>query len=199
MRIVCAAVVVMLLLCNQALAIAPVNAMMMKEAQRYGIEKAYVSLDEFLIAWTAYEGQAVVLDEMTERAHLYTPYLLLACDAREKTQKSQPVKLSDSEKILADYAGFLSFSVTLVGDSKDFAKTVNAIIKQGRRSITADQINIPGEATIIVNKGAQKLYVMQAYLYFKERNIDANKPAILVVTAYDQKKRGFYFDLPNIK
>lgn len=197
-RILCWTLSLLLLCSGPVYAIAPISSEIIKQAQDYGVGHATDSLAEFLQPWISYEEKADRLDETTERAYLYTTFLLLATDAREKKAGGKPVLHSDSERIITDYSGTLSFSVTLFGKNPAFIKGATAVLKQNKKTIKAYQVTAPQEAEKCTWL-ASKLYMAQSYFYFSEEDIDLTKPVILSVTANDKQERKFYFDLAKVK
>ncbi|MBC8015430.1 MAG: hypothetical protein H7X79_06765 [Sporomusaceae bacterium] len=189
----------LLMLVNPALAISPINDEVIKEAQDYGKNMKHLQLEDFLRPWVSYEEKAANLNETAEHAYLYTSFLLLATDAREKSLNGQIVSHLDSERILTDYTELLSFSVVLFGEKQDFAQKANIILKQGDKVIKAYQINIPSSAEKISTDGGQPLFAAQCYCYFSEKKIELNSPITLSIVTGDKRKHLFYFDIAKIK
>ena len=184
---------------SQVLAVSSINVETIKEAQDYGKVNAPLHFNEFLLPWISYEEKAVVLDDAAEHAYLYTAFLLMATDSREKTLNGQNVSLLDSERILADYTELLSFSVVLFGDKEDFLKNSTVLLTQGKKVNKAYQVNMPLLADNIGKNGGQPLFKGQCYFYFLEKNIQLDGPIILSVTTSDKKQHSFYFDMSKIK
>lgn len=192
MRIISFAIVLCLMLGGYAQAIAPITAGSIQTALEYGKKRADLPLEEFFMPWTVYEEKAAKLDEIAERAHLYTPFLLLAADARDKAIAGKPIKLKDAEKVLTDYNGYIIFSVSLFGFEPDFADKVTVTLRQGKRTIKAHNIAmVPTE-----EKGRlEPLFASQCYVYFHSKDINADKTVKLEIVAADKRKRSFHFDL----
>ncbi|MCE5287379.1 MAG: hypothetical protein LLG02_16255 [Pelosinus sp.] len=180
------------------MAIAPVTDELIKEAQEYGKYKSSMEYTEFLTPWTSYEEKAFKLDETTDRAYLYSPFLCLAADSREKVLKGQKVDIADSDKVLQDYGGFLIFSVTLFGQDEQFAKNITAALNQDKKYIAAHQASVPAGAAKMTLADNRVVYMVQAYFYFQEQDTAADKPVLLTVSN-ENMKRSFYFDLAKIK
>lgn len=185
MRVVALWLAVMLLLTGPALAVASVNEATVKAAQDYGRSKADMPLALFLQPWTAYEENAARLDDMAERACLYTPFLLLAADARDRTAAGEAVTTADAGKVLTDYNGYVIFGVTLSGVRADFAGKVSASLRQGRKSLRPKIVH--AQAAVEAEGG----YQAQVYFYFASRDVMADKTARLTVTAADSRQRVF--------
>jgi hypothetical protein len=180
-----------------AMAMAPITNDLIKEAQEYGKNKSGMEYTEFLKPWTSFEEKAFKLDETTDRAYLYSPFLCLAADSREKVLKGQAVDITDSQKVLEDYGGFLIFSVSIFGDNEQFSHNITAALKQNKKSIPVYQASIPAEPTkISVNN--HEVYMVQAYFYFQETDVAISQPVLLAVQG-NKKQRNFYFDLAKIK
>jgi hypothetical protein len=129
---------------------------------------------------------------------IYT-FLLIATDARQKGLKGQNVKLADSEKILSDYAGTLSFSVVLFGAEPHFGQKAKVMLKQDKKVIKAYEIAIPLEAEKTSGHSDKSAYRLQCYFYFWEKEIVRDKPMILSIVTDDKKEHHFYFAAANIK
>ncbi|WP_378952105.1 hypothetical protein [Pelosinus sp. sgz500959] len=188
-----------LLSVNPVLAISSIDVNVIREAQSYGKIKAQDQLKDFLLPWISYEEKAVKLDETAEHAYLYTAFLLMATDSREKSLNGQSVSLLDSERILADYTNLLSFSVALFGEKQDFAQNANVILKQNNKIIKAYQVNIPVDAEKISKDEIPSVYKGQCYFYFVEKDIDLDSPISLVISTSDKKEHIFYFDMAKIR
>jgi len=189
----------LVLFVSQVLAVSSINVETIKEAQDYGKINAQIHLKEFLLPWISYEEKAVNLDDTAEHAYLYTAFLLMATDAREKTLNGQNISLLDSERILADYTYLLSFSMVLFGDKEDFMKDAQVILKQGKKVIKAYQVNMPIATEDISKDGGQPLFKGQCYFYFLEKDIQLDAPVILAITTRDKKQHSFYFDMLRTK
>lgn len=199
MKIISLTCALLLLLTSHVLAISSINVEVIKEAQDYGKMNARYHLKDFLLPWISYEENAVTLNDTAEHAYLYTPFLLIATDAREKSLNNQGVNLLDSERILTDYTDLLSFSIVLWGEKQDFAQNASIILKQDKKVIKAYQINVPVNAVKISKDEGQPLFRAQCYVYFLEKNIQLDAPVTLSITTRDKKSHSFYFDMKKIK
>lgn len=189
----------LLLFAGQVWAVSSISVETIKEAQDYGRMNAQHHLKDFLLPWISYEEKAVNLDETAEHAYLYTSFLLMATDAREKTLNGQNVSLLDSERVLADYTELLSFSIVLFGNKEEFAQNAQVVLKQGKKVIKAYQINVPLHGESISQDGGQPVYKGQCYFYFLEKDIKLDSPVVLAITTSDKKQHSFYFDMSKIK
>lgn len=197
MRIFKITVVLLLLFTKSVMAISPITMSVVHEAQEYGINQANKITDEFFAAWTVYEEKVVKLNPTAEKACIYTPYLLLALDAREKFLKGDKVRLLDSKQVLSSYAGTLVFSAVLFGNTVDFTDGLMVVLRQNKKIIKAYQIIYP-KATKIKQFGKDILYTKSCYFYFKERDVALEKPVTLTIYGKN-KPRNFYFNLPRFK
>lgn len=186
MRVFALTLIVVLLLSAPAAAVAPVNQANIKAAQDYGRSRAGVPLTDFLQPWTVYEENAARLDEMAERACLYTPFLLVAADARDRTAAGEPVTADAAKKVLAEYNGYVIVGVTLAGMRADFAGKCSASLRQGRKSFRAKIVNAPPAALT-----GEPPYQAKVYFYFAGRAIAPDKVSSLAVTAADGRTRVF--------
>ncbi|HEY3425644.1 MAG TPA: hypothetical protein VGL27_12670 [Negativicutes bacterium] len=199
MRVIGWVLIMLILSSSSTLAIAPITGEIIKDAQIYGKTQSRSALADFLLPWTAYEENASKLDQTTERAYLYTPYLLIATDAREKSLNKQSVQITDSERILTDYAGTLSFSVTLFSATPFFAKNAIAVLQQDHKVITAYQATIPPEAEKTTWNPNPPFFTTQCYFYFLEKDIIPNKALVLSIVTSNKQEHRFYFDISRIK
>jgi hypothetical protein len=183
----------------------PVQAMqtlsagMIKEAQVYGIEYSKGPAADFLFPWMAYEERMRRINERTERVYLYTPYLLVAANARESSLKGLAPRLADAEKILSDYAGFLTFEAILYGTSVDAGDQAKAVLKQGKKTVKHYQLRVSSELEEIDAVKGSALYRNRFYVYFSDREFNLSKPVKLIITTGDKKEHHFTFDLSKLK
>ena len=200
MRVICLVVVLLLCCAVPVAAVAPVNADSIAEAQEYGKLRADRPMDEFFQPWTVYEEKCEKLDETSERAFVFTPFLLLAADARDKTLNSQPVSVSDAEKILTDYNGFVIFGAIIFGSEPDFADKLTVTVRQDKKTVKEQMDTRPAKAEKAAWSSAQKpVYVCQAYFYFKSKDIANDKPVVLQISGSGKLERRFSFDLAKYK
>lgn len=187
MRIIALTIAVILLACSPALAVAPVTDALVKAAQDYGRARAEYPQDTFLLPWTVYEEKAARLDGTAERACVYTPFLLVAADARDRTAAGGTVAAADAVKVLGDYDGYLIFGVVLNGDRPDFAGKYTAGLRQDRRPVRPSLVNMPQPPAA----DGPPPYQAQVYFYFPLREVALDKPATLTVSAADRRQRVF--------
>lgn len=187
------------MLSDTVYAISPINSSVIKEAQSYGQLHVHRQLDEFLQPWVSYEEKAESLNGTAEHAYLYTPFLLIATDAREKSLNGQKVKLADSERILNNYDGTLSFSVVLFGNELHFGQKAKVVLKQNKEIIEAYQVAIPQKAEKKIKNFDRPSFGLQCYFYFLEKKVASDKPMILSIVTTDKKEHNFYFATANIK
>lgn len=183
---------------SQVFAISPLTTAQQEQAQLYGKSQAQLKLTEFLRPWCSFEEGAASLSETEECAYLYTRYLLIANDAREKTLAKQTVKIDVCQEIMDSYADTLSFSVKLYGNYEQFIKGTGAEIVQNGKAIKPFQNVIPEKAVSFVSVG-KNAYGAQCYFYFDETELDLTKPVILSVVSGDGNTHQFFFDLTKIK
>ncbi len=190
--------IILLIFSNQAFAITHVNVEAIKEAQDYGKSKLQSNYNDFLRPWMAYEEKAERLNETAEHAYLYTPFLLVATDTRDKIARRQQPSIADSQKVLDSYAGYLVFSVTIFGAESNFAENATAVLNQSNKIVRAHQAKIlAASKTCWYPKSP--LFRAQSYFYFSEKEIRPDRPVILTITTSDKQKHNFYFNLPKIR
>jgi len=186
-------------LCATCAAVSPVTADSIAAAQEYGKDQARVALSDFFKPWTVYEESADKLTVATDCAYLYTPFLLLASDSRDKILSRQVVDPADADKVLAEYNGYLVFGATLFSDKPDFAGNATAVIIQGKNTIKAELFYRSDGDTTTDSQGQTKIFSTKCYIYFAARNVDINKLAVLQITCSKHHKSRFYFDLAKFR
>lgn len=189
-------VFLLLLIANQALAMSPVNTVVIRDAQEYGRRLAFENYSLFMTPWTAFEEKAQRLSEFAEQAQIFTPYILVAANAREKTLSSQPILLENSEKTLAQYDGYLVFSVTIHSRPPSALAKLNAKLVQDNQTLPAYYISPPTHTQRNVN--GKLLTSAQFYLYFVDKTILRNRPVLLLLTDATKHNRSFFFDLEKV-
>lgn len=177
-------------------AVANVAGDMISKAQQYGIVYAKKSTQDFLKPWTAYEEEAMTLTEQSERAYIYTPYLLVASDARDRQNKNQAITLNASKEILKNYDSTLTFQVILYGSQADFANGMTATLVQGNTVKTAYQQIVPDRAAALTDS---KQYSVKCYFYFEEKGLDLKSPVTLKLNKKDVFEKKFYFALAKVR
>jgi len=192
-------VIFFLMLGDKVYAISPTTIDVIKEAQYYGQMHMHSQLNDFLRPWISYEEKADRLNETAEHAYLYTPFLLIATDAREKGLNGQKIELLDGKRIVNDYAGTLSFSVVLFGTESEFGRNATVMLKQGEKVITPYQVAIPLNAEKTTRYSKKSAYKIQCYFYFFDKKVDFDKPMILSIVTGDKKEHHFYFVTTNVK
>jgi hypothetical protein len=188
-----------LLLLNSSFcsAIAPINDDIIKEAQSYGKINSVSTFTDFISPWTSYEENAQKLDDSTEYANIYTPFLLVAADAREKSLNGQTISLVDSQKALQPYLGYLTFRVVLFGSTPHFSESIKCVLKTNQNTIDFYQSS-PAEVTKTPWYPNQPLYMSKQYFYFLDNQMDLDAPSTLIVNTADKREHKFYFNLPDI-
>lgn len=200
MKKICLLVALFLFATIPAEAVAPVNANTITAALAYGKNKAGVPLNVFFQPWTVYEERSDKLDETAERACFFTPFLLIAADARDRAVSGAPVTQTDVERILSDYNGYVIFAVTLYGRDAKFAGKLTASLRQEKATIRARLVNSPPLAEIVSStRGGDGIYEAQCFVYFLTKEVAADKPATLLIATGDRRQRSFYFQLSNYK
>ncbi len=171
------------------------------EAQSYGIQRATLSQAEFLAPWRSYEEHAQQLNADSDRAYCYTPYLVVASDAREKVNRHQLVFLRDGAKIWQDYAGFLTFTIQLYFNDPAVPKNISVWIEQKNSKYYSYQVTLPAEnkpvTVVIPDKPAKQTYLFTGYYYFMDDIIHHDSPLVLVAAVKNKQYR-FYFDMASI-
>jgi hypothetical protein len=166
------------------------------EAQEYGIKSISKSESEFYYSWLSFEEQAEIIDETTEYAHFYTPFLLVASEARIKALRKEPVEIISGEKVVDDYKGYFVFTAVLKGETPDFASKAKANLRQ-------DKLNRSGEITASnvqkYEKNGKTYYMATFYFYFKSDKYSLTKPAFLNISMKNKQERRFYFDFGKLK
>ncbi len=179
---------------SSAGAVANITGDMISKAQQYGIVYAKKSTQDFLKPWTTYEEEAISLTDHAERAYIYTPYLLIASDAREKQNSNKKISIADGKTLLKDYEKTMTFQVVLYGKKADFAQGITATITQGSKVKQSYQMIVPDKAEPV----SDGQYCAQCYFYFDEEDLSLNAPIALNIAKKDGSKKKFNFTLAQI-
>ncbi|MBP2650167.1 MAG: hypothetical protein H6Q74_992 [Firmicutes bacterium] len=194
MRVGLMVILLMTFLIKPVGAVLPVTAETIGLAQDYGRQNAGLALADFLRAWTVYEENAERLNDTTDQACFYTPFLLLAADARDKTLEGAAVGVSDGKNVLEPYNCYVVFSANLFGTEQSLADGAEAMLRQGSKTVNA----------VVVYKVSQPEQVVDGvlcsklYIYFMKNVVDLKKPAELTIVN-DRHERKFYFNLAGFK
>lgn len=199
MKTIVIVLIILIFATVQVEAVAPVNANTISAALDYGKIKASAPLNEFFLPWTVYEEKTAKLGETSERAYLYTPFLLIAADARDRTASGAPVTVADVERVLSDYNGYIIFAVTLYGRDAKFTGKVTASLRQEKGTVKARLVNAPQVAERVAGARGDGIYEAQCFIYFPAKEVAVDQPATLVISAGDRRQRSFYFPLSNYK
>lgn len=198
MKSIVISLVLLLLSSSLCSAIAPVNDNTINEAQIYGKNNIASTFNDFIAPWTAYEENAQKLDAHTEYANVYTPFLLVAANAREKSLTGQTVKFDDSLRVLQPYSGYLTFRVVLFGTTPYFSESIKCVLKTNHKTIDFYQSSHT-EITKTPWYPNPPLYTSKHYFYFLDDDIDLSTSAALMLTTIDKREHKFYFNLRNIR
>lgn len=199
MRILSLLLFLTIILTKSAFAIAPLNSVTIEQAELYGISQFGTDFFDFTKPWCAYEEKATNLNESSEYAHLYTSFLLIAVESRDRAvQKKPPMQIEDTEKIISDYVNLLSFSVRLKGSTSEFCKETRAFLKQEDVIYPVIYSNVPNVAEKVLSE-SENNYVVQGYVYFDESKVNKEKPIVLIILTNDNREHRFFFDLKKIK
>lgn len=191
------ALILLVLLASQALAMSPVNTLVIKDAQEYGRRMAFENYSAFMAPWTAYEEKAQKLNYYTEHAYIFTPYILVASDARQRALNNQPIKIENSEQALAQYSGYLVFSADLHAQKAADLEKLLVKLTQDQQVIPVYYQSQAEKSQILVN--GKPIIRSQYYLYFEDKTIQRDKPLILTITDKANRTRSFFFDLSKIQ
>ncbi|MDU2066530.1 MAG: hypothetical protein E6713_17065 [Sporomusaceae bacterium] len=175
-------------------------------AQTYAIKGVHLSDDDFMAPWRSYEEKTQKLNDSVDQAYCYTPFLVVAIDARNKLADHLPVYVPEGEKLWQDYAGFLTFAVQLYQTDSTLPQGVAVWLEQDQKIFSPVQSNLPSELKVVAPSSApvagapkpRQLYLFAAYYYFPDEGISHDRPVILCV-ANKEKKYRFFFDMKKIR
>ena len=199
MRVIAVALILVLLPGGPAAAFAVMDGDAVRAALDYGHGGADMPLAGFLLPWSVYEEKAMRIDGTAERATVYTPFLLVAADARDRALGGGTAAPADAEKVLGDYGGDVVFGVTLFGREPGFAAKVSVGLRQGRKKLKPQQVVAPVAEAVAGRPPGKGLYRAQVYVYFSQRDVDADGAATLTASAADGRRRSFRFALEGYR
>ncbi|MDR2007329.1 MAG: hypothetical protein LBP78_08850 [Acidaminococcales bacterium] len=134
---------------SEADALALMNKTNIKHAQEYGIMRYQEDIPDFAKPWCVYEETSKVLDLSGERVYIYTPYYLVALNARERLISSQTINIVDGEMIVQEFSDILPVCVVLYIENADrLENKISAFIRQGEK--TADAYEVEVQDTVVV-------------------------------------------------
>lgn len=189
-------ILLIFLLISPVSAVAPISGETIHDAHVYGAEKRQTPLREFLLPWTAYEEKAVKTGDGADHAIVYTPFLLIANNSRDKARAGLTMDMADTEKVLADYAGYYTFTIVIHDEVK---KISSVVLEQGKKIVSASDFIIDKPELLNVKANEKPRYITRIYIYFSTKDIVANQPLFLKVDGSKKEKYSFYFNLPKLK
>ena len=133
----------LLLYAGRVDALAPMNKNAIKEAQEYGIMRYQEDIPDFAKPWCVYEETSKALDLLGERVYVYTPYYLVALNARERLISSQTINVVDGEMIVQEFSDILPVCVVAyIEDAEKLKNKISAYIRQGEKTTDAYEVEI---------------------------------------------------------
>lgn len=176
-------------------AVVPINGETIHDAQVYGVEKRQLPFREFLLPWTAYEEKAVKISDASDHAILYTPFLLIANNVRDKARAGLTTDMADIENVLTDYAGYYTFTIVI----HDEIKKASVVVAQGKNNIAASDVIIDEPEVVKIKDNEKPRYATRVYSYFYSKDIISRQPIFLKVEGNNKQKYSFFFNLPKLK
>ena len=174
------------------------NKKIIKESQIYGASNYLVDLDDFLKPWASFEGENVIITKNSEVSYLYTPFLLVALDAREKTSKKEKITFEESNNMLKQYNEYFVFNTVFSDYDSDFLNNAKVFIEQGKSIFEISQINVIDKEHYL-NKESIDMYKINCYLYFQIEKLSLKEPIKLIIESEKSRTRYFHFNLAEIR
>ena len=142
-------------------------------------------------------GYVVDLGADIGRAILFTEFSAVALETRRWHAIAREPSPSDIERVLAPLRGRLHFSVTLVGDRRDFLRHYRVRLVQGDQSVEPASWDVyrASPATGTARSG----FMAQARYAFPVKDLDLAKPAAVVFDGEAGEMRRFEFDLGRLR
>ncbi len=143
MKIFLAVFVGMLFYANVALATVNMDLSNIKSAQEYGIMRYQESFFNFAKQWIVFEEKSKTVDEQGERIYVYTPFYLVALNARDRLLAGQTINVYDGQVVLDAWQGSLPISVVFyVQDLVEINDGLEAKLLQGDKSLPAFDFSV---------------------------------------------------------
>ena len=162
------------------------------EAIEYGKENKRLSPTNFAEPWV------VRLDEKKGWATLWTPYHNVAFKAKKATVERR--ELSEGEILRAlHFKESLTFVVSVLGESMEFAKGYNAILYSGSKPIYPMYSFFPDYAEPSRFYPEEPAFLAGCVYKFPAEEIDRNSTLKLLITSPEGNELEFPFDLVKIK
>lgn len=132
-----------LLFSNNVFAYTQMTETEIARAQEYGIMNYQKEIHDFAKSWVTYEEQSKILDTTAERAYVYTPYYLVAINARERLLSGQPINPEDGQIVINAFKGALPVNIVLHLENVDNIKDdLIATLQQRNHSVEAYAVDV---------------------------------------------------------
>lgn len=128
-------VLVMLVFCNIAFAMDTVNVKMVKEAQNFGVMSVSKSASELEKPWTFFNTISKHKKDDLEKIIVYTPYLVTALDAQNKTKSGGLINDQYGLVLAKNYENVLVVGAMLESKENLKANDIKVTIIQENKTI----------------------------------------------------------------
>lgn len=202
MKRVCAILLFFLLVAlfaNSAFAYRIADKSLLQAASDYATTRRNLEWDAFFAPWTIFEERSPMLKSPSERAIVYTPFLLAAIETKQYMDQNKTVNNDKITEVLKSYEN--NFVVcTILRSSRPFtAESLSAIAQQDNRIIKPHYVH--GEPPIDLKQLGQSAapsYEMRVYFYFRQMQINPGLPVTLLVFEPERNARRFLLPLNSI-
>lgn len=184
--------------CSQDKTALPLNESLINEAIIYGRDNASLSDTEFISDWTVVSG---TFKKGEGRATIITPFLRTALMSKKSASMRGKVDHKLIEAVLRKESEFISFEITLYGNSPQFARTVNFALTHGSNEYKPAAQFMPSYAEV----GRDYTCSAVGWVKFEKQGIPDDATVILSVSFVPEEyvdktaEIDFQFDLQKYR
>jgi len=176
----------------------PLNESQVNEAIEFGRKNSSLTDTEFISGWTLDSGGYL---KGEGRATIITPFLRIALLSKRAAKAGGRVEERLIKSLLAKEAGFITFDVTLYGDSHGFGRTAEFILEHGGMEHEPVAMFMPSYAEI----ARDYTCIASGWAKFRKEDIPGDATVNLSVKFRENEEReditgiNFEFDLSKFK
>ena len=181
---------------NSAFAYKLADKALLQEAAVYAVTRRNLEWDAFFAPWTIFEEKSPILKAPSERAIVYTPFLLVAMENKQTINQNKSLDEGKIAELLKSYEGNFVVCTILRSNRLFITESLSAIVQQDNRIVKPRYIH--GEPIIDLMQSGQAAtpsYEMRVYFYFPQEQINPGMPVNLLVFEQGENARRFLLPL----
>ena len=184
---------------SSALAYRLADKSLLQEASVYATTRRNLEWDAFFAPWTIFEEKSPMLKSPSERAIVYTPFLLAAMENKQYLDRNKTVDDAKITEVLKNYEDNFVVCTILRSSRRFTAESLSAIVQQDNRIMKPHYVH--GEPLVDLRQSGQAAtpsYEMRVYFYFRQAQINPGVPVTLLVFEPERNARRFLLPLNSI-